>query len=394
MGFCGTLRPLVTRPKNDKPDVADAVEDPRPLTPVRTDGPTHTVIVADQVEPTGQKTAAMPAWPVDGAPLTTQPTPVWNESAPPSTLPTTQPTPVWDETVPPRKATGLITEPTPAWEENASSTTRPMTAHPKADLPTRAVLQPVVSEVDVRKVVTRPTEVPLRGRLPRRVNLVLAAVGSLTLVLMLWLFGRSDTVKDPSRPVPISKLPIALPKEPPPPQPKRIDVTPIIAAPKELPRPPLSMELVLDAGAGLPPEKKTVPASIVRIETEPTSSVSWNGTDFGWQPALITMPVGQNFITVENKELNLKKTFAVTAADTEKTFLRFEFSKGWLSVDRPANAKVSVEGLKVTGRAILLWEGRHRVDCVFGNGQKASKLADVVRGETAEIFFDDPLPQE
>lgn len=385
----------MSRPKNDTPKSADAVEDPRPLTPARTDGPTSTVIVASEAdEVPSQKTAAMPAWPVDGAPLTTQPTPVWSESAPPSTLPTTQPTPVWEENAPPPKATGLVTEPTPAWEDESASRTRPMTAHPKADLPTRAVLQPVAaSEVDVRKVVTRPTEVPRRGKLPKRLNLVLAALGSLSLVLMLWLFGRSDVVKDPSRPVPISKLPIAVPKEPPPP-PKRLDVTPIIAAPKEPPRPPLSMEVVVDAGAGLPPEKKTVPASIVRIETEPTSSISWNGEDFGWQPALITMPVGQNLITVENKELNLKKTFTITAAETEKTFLRFEFAKGWLSVDRPQNAKVTVEGLKVTQRAILLWEGRHRVDCVFANGQKASKLADVVRGETAEIFFDDPLPQE
>lgn len=384
----------MSRPKNDKPKSTDAVEDSRPQTPARTDGPTSTVIIADQLEAPNQKTASMPAWPVDGAPVTTQPTPVWDESAPPAALPTTQPTPVWDESAPPQKGSGLVTEPTPAWEE-VPSKTRPMTAHPKADLPTRAVLPPVpASEVDVRKVVTRPTEVPRRGRLPKRINMVLAALGSLALVSMLWLFGRSDVVKDPSRPVPISKLPLALPKEPPPQAPKRIDVTDIIAAPKDVPRPPLSMELTLDAGAGLPPEKKTVPASIVRIETEPTASISWNGTDFGWQPALITMPVGQNFITVENKELNLRKTFSVTAADTEKTFLRFEFAKGWLSVDRPQNAKVSVEGLKVSGREILLWEGRHRVDCVFGNGQKASKLADVVRGETAEIFFDDPLPQE
>lgn len=386
----------MSRPKNDTPKSADAVEDPRPLTPVRTDGPTHTVIVASESgELPNLKTAAMPAWPADGAPLTTQPTPVWNESAPPTTLPTTQPTPVWEENAPPPKASGMVTEPTPAWEDESSSKTRPLTAHPKADLPTRAVLQPVAaSEVDVRKVVTRPTEVPRRGKLPKRLNLVLAALGSLSLVLMLWLFGRADVVKDPSRPVPISKLPIAIPKEPPPPTPKRLDVTPIIAAPKEPPRPPLSMEVTVDAGAGLPPEKKTVPASIVRIETEPMSSISWNGEDFGWQPALITMPVGPNVITVENKELNLRKTFTITAADTEKTFLRFEFAKGWLSVDRPQNAKVSVEGLKVTQRAILLWEGRHRVDCVFANGQKASKLADVVRGETAEIFFDDPLPQE
>lgn len=338
----------------------------------------------------------MQAWPLEGAPVPTQPTPVWNESGPQTTLPTTQPTPMWEEPAPSPSAPGLFTEPTPAWEE-APSKTKPMTAHPKADVPTRAALAPVVfaSELDVEKVLTRPTEVRLRGRLPKRINLVLAALGSLSLVSMLWLFGRSDVVKDPSRPVPISKLPIAIPKEPPPTTTtKRIDVTPLIAAPREPPRGPLSMEVVLDAGAGLPPGKKSVPASIVRIETDPTSSISWNGQDFGWQPALITMPVGQNVITVENKELNLKKTFTITASDSQKTFLRFEFAKGWLSVDRPQDARVSVEGQKVTQRAILIWEGRHRVDCVFANGRKASKLADVVRGETAEIFFDDPLPQE
>ncbi len=370
--------------------------EPRPVTPAHTAGPSQTVIdEPGSDEAPHQKTASMQAWPVEGAPVPTQPTPVWNESGQQTTLPTTQPTPAWEEPAPSPKAPGLFTEPTPPWEE-APSKTKPMTAHAKAEVPTRAALAPVVfaSELDVGKVVTRPTEAPQRGRLPKRINLVLAALGSLSLVVMLWLFGRSDVVNDPSRPAPIAKLPIALPREPPPPPTKRVDVTTLIAAPKEPSRGPLSLEVVLDAGAGLPPGKKSVPASIVRIETDPTSSISWNGEDFGWQPALITMPVGQNVITVENKELNLRKTFTITASDSQKTFLRFEFAKGWLSVDRPQDAKVSVEGQKVTQRAILIWEGRHRVDCVFANGQKASKLADVVRGETAEIFFDDPLPQE
>jgi hypothetical protein len=48
----------------------------------------------------------------------------------------------------------------------------------------------------------------------------------------------------------------------------------------------------------------------------------------------------------------------------------------------------------VNGQPALLWEGRHRVDVVFRNGQKESKVVDVVRGTTAELFFDEPLPQE
>lgn len=361
----------MSRPKDDPPKAADTLDAPRPP---RVE-PSQTVIVDEDavVDPASQKTAAMPAWPADGAPLATQPTPAWTEPAP--------------------HPSGVVTEPTPAWEQ--SDTTRPRPALKVSELPTRAQLAPVApSEDEVRRAVTRPSEAVKRRQLPRAVKLALAGVGSLALVSMLWLFGRADVVQDPSRPVPLSKLPLAIPKEAPPPPEKRVDVTPVIAAPKEPPRPPLSMELTLDAGAGLPPETKTVPASIVRIETEPTATISWNGEDFGWQPALITMPVGQNFITVENKELGLKKTLSITAADTERTFLRFEFAKGWLSVDRPGNAKVSVEGVKVTQRAVLVWEGRHRVDCVFGNGQKASKLVDIVRGETAELFFDDPLPQE
>jgi hypothetical protein len=286
----------------------------------------------------------------------------------------------------------------PAWDEPtppALPTPQPSTgSFPKAELSTRPALPPVETNRNLRKVVRRPAKAWLRAKLTRRVTLVLSAVGSLGLVLVLMLVFRSSTPKDPSRPVPISKTHLPLPKERPPPPSKRFDVTPTIAAPSAPPRPPLSMELTFDAGAGLLIGRRTVPASIVRIETDPTTSISWNGEQFGWQPTLITMPVGQNTITVENKELNLKKTISITAAETEKTFLRFEFSKGWLSIDRPASSKVSVEGLKVTQRAILLWEGRHRVDCIFRNGQKASKFVDVVRGETAEVFFDDPLPQE
>lgn len=375
----------MSRRKNDKP--GEATTDKRPALP-RPEEPSSTVIVADDDDPSFLKTAGMPAWPADGAPLTTQPTPAWE---PPATNPSPRTAP----------APG-VTEPTPAWDEAAGTPTNAVLPPVASAPPTNAVLPPVEAtrlkvaavEADdgLRKAATRRTERPRKDGLPRALKLTLVSVGTLSLVVLLWLFNRSDTVADPSRPVPLSALPIVAPQKPPEPV-RKVDVTPTIAAPKEPPRPPLSMELVLDAGAG-EVERKTVPASIVRIETEPTTTVSWNGEDFGWQPALITMPVGQNVITVENKELGLKKTLTITAAETDRTFLRFEFAKGWLSVDKPKTARVSVAGVPVTQRAVLLWEGRHRVDVVFSNGQKASKTVDVVRGETAELFFDDPLPQE
>lgn len=357
---------------NETPAV---IEDGKPLTPVRTDGPTNTVIIAEEVDPRAVKTAAMPAWPspeASAVPLTTQPTPAWTEGEHPARI---------------------VTEPTPAWEEVASVPTRSVgvPAPGNANESTRVELAPVVSE-EVRQAVTRPTKKP--GALSKRIKLALVGIGTLSLISLLWLFGRSDTVKDPSRPVPISKLPIIVEKPVAPLPEKHVDVTPIIAKPDAPKRPPLTMELTLDAGAGLPPLVKSVPASIVRIETEPMVSVSWNGDDFGWTPALITMPVGQNVITVENKEVGLKKSMTITASDEERTFLRYEFAKGWLSVDRPATAKVSVGGVAVQKREVLLWEGRHRVDVVFRSGQKESKVVDVVRGTTAELFFDEPLPQE
>lgn len=361
-------------------ETAAVVEDGKPLTPIRTDGPTNTVIVAEEVDPRAVKTSAMPAWPTPEAasavPLTTQPTPAWSEGEQPVANPRS-----------------IVTEPTPAWEAEVSSVpTRAVAVpSPNANEATRVELAPVVSE-EVRQAVTRPTRKP--GALSKPIKLGLVGAGTLSLIALLWLFGRSDTVKDPSRPVPISKLPIIVEKPVAPLPEKHVDVTPILAKPEAPKRPPLTMELTLDAGAGLPPLVKSVPASIVRIETEPMVSVSWNGDDFGWTPALITMPVGQNVITVENKEVGLKKSMTITASDEERTFLRYEFAKGWLSVDRPASAKVSVGGVAVQKREVLLWEGRHRVDVVFRNGQKESKVVDVVRGTTAELFFDEPLPQE
>jgi hypothetical protein len=65
-----------------------------------------------------------------------------------------------------------------------------------------------------------------------------------------------------------------------------------------------------------------------------------------------------------------------------------------VSIDRPETATVLVDGVKVKDRTVALWEGRHRIDVVFRGGQKASKTADVVRGETSEVFFDEPLPNE
>jgi hypothetical protein len=364
-----------------------AVETGKPLTPLRADGPTNTVIVAEEADdPRAVKTSAMEAFvapPAEGA-TTTQPTPAW-PSAPAEAAIVTAETPVWEEDVANVKTRAVATPP-------ANATDATTVGLGAVDGSTRVELAPVAD--DVRQAVTRPSQRP--DALSKPVKLALAAIGTLSLVLMLWLFGRSDTVADPSRPAPIAKLPkLEKPTAPAPLPEKRVDITPTIAAPKEAARPPLTMDLTVDAGAGLPPEVKKVPASIVRIETEPLVAVSWNGEDFGWTPALITMPVGQNVIVIENKEVGLKKSMTITAADEERTFLRFEFAKGWLSIDRPATAKVSVEGVgRVSQRAILVWEGRHRIDVVFASGQKASKVADVVRGETAELFFDEPLPQE
>lgn len=404
--------------KKDDLNKPTAVESGKPLTPVRTDGNTSTVIVADEADPVAVKTAAMPAWPDEEAPppqLNTAPTPAWPTTdkgkpalvatsttdrerpahTPTPGLPVTQQTPVWEEE-PKKPKPGLVTEPTPVWEENVAEVkTRgvPAVKHDAAlNQPTKVQLAPVTNE-EVGKAMTRPSR---RNAIPRPIMLGLAGLTTVSVVLLLWLFARSGPdVKDPSRLEKIPGLPAVAKKAGPAPLPeKRADVTDLIATPKEAPRPALTTELVLDAGAGLEPEVKKVPASIVRIETEPPVAISWNGVDYGWTPALITMPVGQHTLAIENKDVGLKRPLTITASNEERTFLRFEFAKGWLSIDRPKNAKVSVAGVPVKDRAVLVWEGRHRIDVVFGNGQKASKMVDVVRGVTAEVFFDDPLPQE
>jgi hypothetical protein len=247
----------------------------------------------------------------------------------------------------------------------------------------------VASEAEMRRVDTRPVSRGQRGELSRGVKLGLTSVATLCFVLMVWVFGRQDTVKDPSLPSPLKPFPKKVASKAPVVE-KKVDVSDVVAAPKAALKPALSMQLVVDAGFGST-ETKTVSASIVRIETEPLTEVFWSGQSFGWTPALITMPVGLNALTFENKNLGLRRTMTVSANDEERTFLRFEFAKGWLSIDRPASAKVTIDGAKVLGRTIGLWEGRHRVDVVFANGAKATKLADVVRGETAEVFFDEPI---
>lgn len=410
--------------KKDDLNKPTAIESGKPLTPVRTDGSTSTIIVADDTDPGAVKTAAMPAWEEDPPPqLNTQPTPAWpitdkgrpalgvsttdrqpalspttdpqRALEPDPAIPVTQQTPAWDEEAAKPKP-GLVTEPTPAWEENVAEVKTRGVPALKQDAAANQATKVKLAEVsndEVARAMTRPTR---RNSIPRPIVLGLVGLTTLSLVLLFWLFASSGPdVKDPSRLEKIPGLPTVAKKAGPAPLPeKRADVTDVIAKPKEPPRPALTTELILDAGAGLEPEVKKVPASIVRIDTEPAVAISWNGVDYGWTPALITMPVGQHTLAIENKDVGLKRSLTVTASNEERTFLRFEFAKGWLSIDRPKTSKVSVGGVPVKDRAILLWEGRHRIDVVFGNGQKASKTADVVSGVTAEVFFDDPLPQE
>jgi len=421
--------------RDDKPEVSESSAPSRPKL-----RPDPSVIVAPEVptaatptpgaeapplvEATLPITAPTPAWETDPGeriageplpapatsppqPMPTQPTPAWNDAAPLPSGMVTETAPAWsDEAKPPASAdtTGpladpgpqanVVTEATPAWVDASvdrslkdGTTRRKLPATPAEPDATRLKLPQVADEVPAG--VTRPTRRP--GGLSRPLKLGLAAFFTLSLVFIVWVFGRSDDVLDPSRPELIRTVKttaVPLPPE------KKVDVTPVIAAPKEPPKPAVPMELVVDAGDGAA-NVTHVSGSIVRIETEPPTNVFWNGNDFGWTPVLITMPVGPNTITLENKDQAFKRTLSVTAANEERTFLRFEFAKGWLSIDRPRTAKaVLVDGVKMMHSPLLLWEGRHRIEVVFANGQKGTKNADVVRGDTAELFFDDPLPQE
>lgn len=354
----------------------------RPLTPVRVDGPTNTIIVAEEVDPREVKTAALPSVEDASSPVdpTTQPTPAWPDT--PADPPTTQPTPAWSDEVAAEAVEGISTRPV----------ARPA---PRPDV-TAPELVALDSKAQLRGVTTKPSKVPRLALSQSTRLLLLASSGVILLALGYVAAARRAPVMDPSRPTPMAKAPRA---KPPPMEPVPKPVAPVdgtmgLVAPKEAPRPPLTMELQVDAGRGLPLVTTTVPASIVRLETEPTVKVSWSGDDYGLTPVLITMPVGPNVVTVENKDLGLKRTMTITAAPEERTFLRYEFARGWVSVDRPAGATLFVDGAKVKDRTITLWEGRHRLDVTFRNGQKASQVADIVRGETIDVFFDEPLPNE
>jgi hypothetical protein len=375
-GDSGYSNGLVSPPKKSP----SPAHEERPLTPVRVDGPTNTVIVAEEVDPREVKTAALPSVEDAATPEgpTTQPTPAWPDT-PVGSPPTTQPTPAWSDEV--------------AAEAMEDISTRPVARQaPRPDV-TAPELVALDSNAHLRGVTTKPSKVP-RLALSRSTRvLLLASSGVILLALSYVAATRRAPVMDPSRPTPMAKASPTkpLPKEP---VPKPVDATTVPVAPKATPRPPLTMEVQVDAGRGLPPVTTTVPASIVRLETEPMVKVSWNGDDYGLTPVLITMPVGPNVISVENKDLGLKRTMTITASPEERTFLRYEFARGWVSVDRPATATLFVDGAKVKDRTITLWEGRHRLDVTFRNGQKASQVADIVRGETIEVFFEEPLPNE
>jgi hypothetical protein len=301
------------------------------------------------------------------------------------------------------------TDTSPVWDERRNSPipdSGPVPAISLEGEPTRAIelkvtdrtevqLAQVASFDELRKVVTRPSASPGARRVPPKVLKALAAIGTLSLVLLVWLYGRTDPVKDPSRPVPLSRTTQVKPTAPAPiaPPERTYDATALIAPPTAPARAPLTMQVTVDAGAGLT-ETRAVPASVVRIETDPPCTISYQGEDYGPQPVLITMPVGANVITIENPEVGLKRQVTIKASDEERTFLRLEFVRGWVDVDAPASAKVSIDGVPAKGRTIAIWEGRHRVEVVFANGQKDSKSADVVRGETTQLFFDAPAPNE
>jgi hypothetical protein len=151
------------------------------------------------------------------------------------------------------------------------------------------------------------------------------------------------------------------------------------------------VEQTVDAGHG---ESRTVlaAAGTVRIVTDPDTNVFVDGKDFGPQPVLITLPVGKQSVLLRNDKLGFKRTVSVDVVPNELTAVRFAFSMGWIEIDAPDGARVSIDGKATTGRHIQVWEGTHKVEVTHSDKKHSHSVqtAEVTASMTTSVHFEAP----
>jgi hypothetical protein len=123
----------------------------------------------------------------------------------------------------------------------------------------------------------------------------------------------------------------------------------------------------------------------VRIVTEPEASVSVDGRQLGTAPLQVELPAGRNTVVLENKKLALKRTVTVDVTADGQSQARFAFSRGWLQIDAPADARVSIDGRSASSSRMQVWEGTHRVEVTYADKKKTREVQSVEVGAGATI---------
>lgn len=208
---------------------------------------------------------------------------------------------------------------------------------------------------------------------------LVAGATAVGVLLVVWLF-----VKFEEPPPDVGQASPIVPKSGQKPDAK---LTPV---PVEAPR-ALTIDQVVDAGNG---ETRTIQAAAgtVRIVTDPDCYVTVDGRELGMAPVLVTLPAGKNQVLLENKKLFFRRTVTVDVTANEQTAVRFAFSQGWIELDAPKGAKVTVDGRPATGTHVQVWEGPHKVEVTFADKKKtrAVKMAEVAAGMTTSVHFEAP----
>jgi hypothetical protein len=252
---------------------------------------------------------------------------------------------------------------------------------PDSTLSGNAGLQPQQTSpgFDVGVRPTNPFTIFTDSQFRRGLILLGAGVVALVALIFVWFSKLADAeATDPGE---VTK--IAHAKEAPP------KPNPSVMQRTEAPR--VVVEQTVDAGHG---ESRTVlaAAGTVRIVTDPDTNVFVDGKDLGPQPVLVTLPVGKQSVLLRNDKLGFKRTVSVDVVPNELTAVRFAFSMGWIEIDAPEGAKVSIDGKATTGRHIQVWEGTHKVEVAHSDKKHthAVQSAEVTASMTTSVHFEAP----
>jgi hypothetical protein len=112
--------------------------------------------------------------------------------------------------------------------------------------------------------------------------------------------------------------------------------------------------------------------AMIHFEVDPvTTTVTVDGKRIGNTPLDAQLKRGLNEVVLESPVLGCRLVATLDVRSDAR--VTYALPTGWLAIDAPADAKVTVDGQPVSRHTMLTCSGHHQVEATFADGKRVSQ---------------------